>query len=119
MDQHTSFINDFWSAMLGGRVDIPRNEGYLNYVRSLPCAVTGRTRLVTAHHLVGHGLKGMGEKTSDFLSFPLVYDLHLPMYPEGLHRLGHKEWERRYGDQRVFVMQTLVRAIHDGVLNAR
>jgi hypothetical protein len=106
----------FWYAIQTGYVSEWRSESYLAYVRNLPCAVTQKTRGVTAHHLVGHGLKGNGEKTSDMLTFPLVYDLHLPMYPEGLHQLGHEEWEKRFGDQRLFVFQTLVRAIYDGIL---
>lgn len=104
----------FWQAMLAGLVRPIEHEGYLRWVRSRPCVISGKE--ADAHHLVGHSLKPVGGKVSDLLVFPLAPELHRPDYTEGLHRLGHKEWERRYGDQRIFVMQTLVEAAHRGVL---
>lgn len=108
---------DFWVALQAGRIPEWRSEKYLAYVRTLPCVVTRETKGVQAHHIVGHGLKANGGRVSDMMVFPLHFEAHLPMYSGALHQLGHKEWERIHGDQRVFVFQTLVRAIHDGVLS--
>lgn len=66
--------------------------------------------------MVGHGLKPLGGKTTDFLAIPLHYSLHLPDFPNGLHHLGHKAWEQRFEDQRVLALMTLLEAIYSGVL---
>lgn len=105
----------FWHALQYGYVPPIESETYLKWVRSLPCVIT-RQKPVDAHHIVGHGLKPVGGKVSDLLTIPLSPDLHRPDFPNGLHRLGHKEWERRYGDQRISVMETLVQAVYEGVI---
>lgn len=104
----------FWQAMQAGMVRPIESESYLSWVRTRPCVITGRP--ATAHHMVGHGLKPNGGKTSDILAFPLCEEYHLPDYPNGLHHMGHKRWEMIHGDQRIYVMQTLVEAIYCGVL---
>lgn len=106
---------DFTSALRAGLVPVIRSRRYLAFVATLPCAVTGAQGVVV-HHLVGHGLKGAGEKASDLLTFPLAPELHDAQSPVGLHRLGHKEWERRYGDQRLHVFGALIEAIHRGAM---
>lgn len=101
----------FWQAMQKGYVRPIRCGAYLDYVRALPCVLCGGS--ACAHHLVGHGLKPVGGKVSDYLSFPLCNPHHSPQAAGSLHHLGHDEWERQHGDQRVYVFQTLVQAIHD------
>lgn len=105
----------FWQALQAGYLPPLQSEKYLDFVRSLPCAVSG-SRPATAHHLVGHGLKPHGGKTSDLLAIPLHYTLHLPEFPNGLHHLGHRQWEKRFEDQRILALQTLVEAIYSGVI---
>lgn len=104
----------FWRALQAGLVPEWRSEKYLNFVRSLPSVISGRTPCV-AHHLVGHGLKGKGGKVSDMLTFPLVEDEHTRA-AGALHVLGSAAWEDRHDDQRIYVLQTIVEALHRGVL---
>lgn len=98
------------------RFDCP---AYIEWLHTLPCCVSGSRTNVTAHHVVGHGLKGLGGKTHDLLAIPLVAELHLPDYPGGLHNShagGHPAWEEKHGSQLNFSALTLLQAIYDGVL---
>ncbi len=104
----------FWRALQAGLVPEWRSERYLAWVRKLPSVLSGKTPC-DAHHLVGHGLKGKGGKVSDMLVFPLTHEEHQES-KTALHVLGSSDWERRFDDQRIFVLQTLVEAIHRGVL---
>lgn len=63
------------------------------------------------HHLVGHGMRGMGLKSPDWACIPMSRHEHTR-----LHDMGHHKWEEIYGDQRIYVMQTLGCAIDEGVL---
>lgn len=101
----------FWQALQKGMVPAIESDRYKAFVGSLPCVLTGQPAHV--HHLVGHGLKPVGGKTSDFLSFPLAPELHVGGR-SAIHVVGHKVWEQQYGDQRVFVMQTLFEAAARG-----
>jgi hypothetical protein len=112
--------HSFWQAIQTGNLKMMEAPAYIAWLHTLPCCVTGRKgKGITAHHVVGHGLKASGGKTSDYLAIPLFYDVHLPNYPNGLHALGHKEWERRHGSQLEFSTRTLLQAIYDGVLVLR
>jgi hypothetical protein len=82
-----------------------KSKKYLDYVRSLPCVITGQEG-VHAHHLIGHGEGGMGLKSSDLLAFPLSSELH-----DELHRYGWKAWEEIHGSQWRFVAKTLHEAM--------
>lgn len=84
-------------------MNIPRvkSKKYLDYVRSMPCVITGQES-VHAHHLIGHGQGGMGLKSSDLLAFPLCPELH-----DELHRHGYKQWEELHGSQWKYVAMTL------------
>ena len=104
----------FWQALQTGRVDVFTSEKYLDFVRGLPCVITGGK--AEAHHLVGHGLKPVGGKVNDLLTFPLAPRMHRPEYAGSLHHLSGAVWEKEHGDQRIYVMQTLVEAVLRGVL---
>jgi len=108
----------FWQAIQRGYLEPLNSPPYLAWVAELPCCVSSR-KPVTVHHIVGHGLKAVGGKVSDFLTIPLAPELHLPDYPGGLHRLGHKAWEERHGSQLDFVARTLLQAVYEGVLFTR
>ena len=105
----------FWQALQKGMVPRIKSPAYLQFVSTLPCCVSGK-RPVTVHHMVGHGCEGQGTKTSDLLAIPLAPEYHLPQFPEGIHAIGQHKWEERYGDQMVFVAQTLLEAVWRGVL---
>lgn len=86
-----------------------RSERYLQFVRSLPCAVTIRPG-VDPHHQIGHGQGKMGGTSSDIRAIPLTRAIH-----DELHR-GVQTWEDKYGDQRDFILSTIERALEAGVL---
>ena len=104
----------FWQALQLGYVHEWRSEAYLAFVRTLPSVISGDKPCVP-HHLVGHGLKGNGTKVHDMLTFPLLEREHTRA-AGALHVIGSHSWELKYEDQRIFVMQTIVEAIHRGVL---
>lgn len=87
-----------------------KNKKYLEWVRSLPCVITG-DHIVEAHHLIGYGQSGMGLKASDWYAFPLS-----PLLHRELHDRGWKEWEEKYGCQWRFVAQTMHQAAEEGIL---
>jgi len=74
---------------------------YLKWVRTQPCWVCMR-QPVDAHHLIGHGTKGMGLRSPDTLSMPLCRSHH-----DELHRHGHQSWEEKYGSQWKYVALSL------------
>jgi len=87
-----------------------KSKKYLNFVRTLPCVITGQYG-VDAHHMIGHGQGGMGLKASDYFAFPLCRELH-----DELHRHGWVLWEQEHGSQWSYVAQTLHHAIEQGVI---
>ena len=104
----------FWQALVAGYVKPAQCPAYLEWVATLPCCVTGKMP-VTVHHIIGHGLKGTGTKTSDFLAIPLSPELHQDS-PQAIHVMGCHAWEQENGSQLEYAAQTLLRAIYDGVL---
>lgn len=105
----------FWQALQRGLVPMVQDPAYLSFVGSLPCVITGETP-VEVHHTVGHGLKGVGEKTSDYLSFPLSPILHRTG-KQAMHVIGHKAWEELHGNQMEYVGRTLFEAVMRGVFS--
>lgn len=77
-----------------------RDPKYLEFVRSLPCCVSGVYE-VEAHHIVGHGESVMGSKCSDYYTIPLSRELHAE-----LHQHGYRTWEDQHGSQIMYVMRT-------------
>lgn len=88
-----------------------RSEKYLQFVRSLPCVVTGRTDGVVAHHLIGHGEGKMGGKTHDLFTMPLTAEEHRRFHDDP------KRWEARNGSQLMHVKNVLKRALELGALD--
>lgn len=86
-----------------------RNQAYLNWVKTLPCCVTGLPA-DDAHHLKGHGM-GSTVKAPDWAAIPLIRELH-----NELHSSGWQTWEAAYGNQMEFVAITLGKAIESGIL---
>lgn len=94
----------------GIRVKTIRSRKYLNYVKSLPCVITGAPA-DDPHHLIGHGQGGMATKACDLFAFPLTREQHT-----NLHNIGWRAWEVAHGSQWRFVAQTLEQAVKDGVI---
>lgn len=104
----------FWQAMQKGLLPQLNEARYLAWLKEQPCVVTGQ-RPVDVHHLIGHGLRATGRKTTDWLAIPLALHLHRDS-AEAIHVIGCKEWERRYGSQLEHAARTLLAAIYAGVL---
>lgn len=103
----------FWQALQKGMVPALKDAEYLAWVASRPCVITGDA--AHAHHLVGHGLKPVGGKVSDYLAFPLSPVLH-QTGAKALHVIGHKAWEELHESQLVYVAMTLTEAVYRGVI---
>ncbi|WP_434340214.1 DUF968 domain-containing protein [Motilimonas cestriensis] len=87
------------------------SAAYLNFVRALPCVVSGQPNS-QAHHLIGHGHSGMALKVHDFLAFPLSPEAH-----KELHDIGWQAWEQKHGSQHQHIINTLSKACGLGVFN--
>ena len=72
----------------GEKQPIPRSDSYLNFIRALPCAVTGKMGETHAHHtkIGGKGIKG-----SDYSCIPLCADKH-----KEYHDIGRQTFEEKY-----------------------
>lgn len=75
------------------RKQVGRNAEYLNFIRSLPCAVcpygTQASKTESAHI----GERGMSEKCPDTEAIPLCGIAHHREGPESQHRLGKRFWD--------------------------
>ena len=89
---------------------------YRDYVRSLPCCVSGYIgEEVDPHHAKGCsyvvGNSG-GKKSSDLTCIPLRHNLHLE-----LHYNGWESFEKRHNiSQLEEMVKTLLKAERDGVI---
>ena len=68
-----------------------RNKRYLDFVRGLPCAVSGLKWGIHAHHWRKGQDGGMGLKPSDTRCIPLAADLH-----GELHQIGEVSFKMKY-----------------------
>jgi len=59
------------------------DEGFLKFLRTLPCLCTGKMGQVQSHHLLDTGLRGAALKSPDRYSIPLDWQIH-----DALHRAG-------------------------------
>ncbi len=89
---------------------------HTDFVRTLPCAVSGYIGEETdCHHLVGFNWltgKGMGLKGSDVICMPLRHSLHME-----LHQMGWKSFEEKHNfSQLEAVIDTIVKAEKAGVI---
>jgi len=89
---------------------------YTNYVRTLPCCVSGYIgEEVQAHHIIGYNWlvgKAMGKKGSDLACIPLKHSIHME-----LHDIGWASFEKKHNISQVeMVIKTLLQAERDGVV---
>ena len=67
------------------------SKNYLEFIRRLPCHVTGKTgKEVSPHHVK---LKGMGGVGNDYYAIPLSFDVH-----GGYHHNGREAFETVAGE---------------------
>ncbi|MGX5913931.1 DUF968 domain-containing protein [Aliidiomarina sp. Khilg15.8] len=85
------------------------SEAYLKWVRSLPCAVTGKPD-TEAHHLIDTLGGKMGGKTHDLFVMPLAPEQHRALHQD------RAKWEKRNGPQWYHVLKTIDRALALGVV---
>ena len=85
----------------------------MNYVRGLPCSITGESYQPNdPHHVCGYGLGGMRTKPSDFFIMPIKHELHNMLHSQGV------EWfEDMYSSQIDCVVRTLKQARKDGMID--
>lgn len=86
-----------------------RNKKYLDFVRSLPCAVCGAPA-DHAHHLIGvGGMGGMGTTAPDYTAIPACGGCHKRIHetPE----MWPAQWE--------MIVNTLGKAIDEGTLDVK
>jgi hypothetical protein len=65
-----------------------RSQAHLDFIRSLPCSVSGRRHSIEAAHV---GARGMGQKSSDLETIPLN-----ALYHREQHRVGLKKFAATY-----------------------
>ena len=87
-----------------------RSKQYLEYIRSLPCCITGDTGCV-AHHITGTKKSGMGTKAGDNYAIPLTQSMHQQLHNDP------KKWEFIFGTQQSHLDRTLFKARHDDMLD--
>lgn len=70
-----------------------KDKGYLAFLHTLECCVSGTTNNLNAHHpTVGRGR--MGRKEDDSTAVPVAEEYHSDQYPTGLHRGERAFWNR-------------------------
>ena len=77
-----------------------RSPEYLAWIRTLGCVVcsrvSGGATVIEAAHTNVLGLRGIGQKTSDFSAIPLCAGHHRDN-PDSYHRLGEQGFSRKHG----------------------
>ncbi|WP_106598572.1 DUF968 domain-containing protein [Dyadobacter jiangsuensis] len=59
------------------------DEGFLKFLRTLPCLCTGKMGQVQSHHLLDTGLRGIALKSPDRYSIPLDFQIHRKLHDFG------------------------------------
>ena len=82
---------------------------YTRWVKTQKCMTCGN-QADDPHHIIGHGLGGMGTKADDLFVIPLCRKCH-----NGLHA-GVKDFEEKHGSQLLLLIRFLMHARNSGVL---
>ncbi len=90
-----------------------RSKQYRDWVKTLPCVLTGIEPAGDCHHVISVGEGGTATKACDLLSFPVTRESH-----QLFHRLDENTELKL--EQWKFVAKTLQKAIKDEIkaLNA-
>jgi hypothetical protein len=79
-----------------------RSPALLERIRSLGCIVRGCESPANAHH-IREG-QGTGQKAADDEAIPLCHYHH--QGAEGIHTLGTRSWQEKYGNERDLLFLT-------------
>lgn len=85
------------------------NEKYTRWVKAQPCICCNQPA-DDPHHLIGHGMGGMGTKAHDLFVIPLCRAHHDELHANAV------AFEEKYGTQPELLLKTLDRALAIGVL---
>ena len=89
---------------------------YTDWVRTLPCCVSGTTGdTIDPHHIKGYNWLTGGAKAAkgtDLFCMPLRHDIHME-----LHDVGWESWELMHNrSQLEEVLRTLAKAEREGII---
>ncbi|HCN6075577.1 TPA: DUF968 domain-containing protein [Escherichia coli] len=82
---------------------------YTRWVKTQKCMTCGN-QADDPHHIIGHGLGGMGTKADDLFVIPLCRKCHNELHA------GVKEFEEKHGSQLLLLICFLMHAENSGVL---
>jgi len=92
------------------------SKDYRNYIRTLPCYVTGIIGNTEPHHIIGYNWltgKAMSRKGSDLTCIPLTSELH-----RQIHNIGWATFEKEHNiNQLEAMIATILQAEKDGMIN--
>ena len=80
------------------KISQANKKRFANIAEMMCCTCGGMP--VQIHHIIGHGMSGMGMKASDEKTIPLCVQCH-----DQLHRHGHKTFEERYGRSQLTMLE--------------
>ena len=66
------------------------------------CIICGQPPQI--HHLIGVRYRGMGQKADDMYTLPIC--LHHHTGAAGIHTIGKRTWEAKYGTQEELLAKT-------------
>ncbi|EGC4591384.1 DUF968 domain-containing protein, partial [Escherichia coli] len=79
------------------------------WVKTQKCMTCGN-QADDPHHIIGHGLGGMGTKADDLFVIPLCRKCHNKLHA------GVKDFEEKHGSQLLLLIRFLMHARNSGVL---
>ncbi|EPD6501069.1 DUF968 domain-containing protein [Escherichia coli] len=82
---------------------------YTRWVKTQKCMTCG-AQADDPHHIIGHGLGGMGTKADDLFVIPLCRKCHNELHA------GVKDFEEKHGSQLLLLIRFLMHARNSGVL---
>ena len=82
---------------------------YTRWVKTQKCMTCGN-QADDPHHIIGHGLGGMGTKADDLFVIPLCRKCHNKLHA------GVKDFEEKHGSQLLLLIRFLMHARNSGVL---
>ncbi|WP_336062457.1 DUF968 domain-containing protein [Serratia sp. 201] len=95
--------------MLRPKLTRVEDSKYTRWVKTRPCCGCG-ARADDPHHIIGHGLGGMGTKPSDYLTIPLCRTCHRKLHDDPA------AWEAEHGSQTDLLAQFLDYSIGIGAI---
>ncbi|MBI6513291.1 DUF968 domain-containing protein, partial [Proteus sp. PR00174] len=95
------------SFLLKPKMQRWESHDWLQWVKTQPCCVCGQ-QADDPHHIIGHGMGGMGTKAHDLFTIPLCRIHH-----DELHR-DPKQWETTHGNQIELLFHFLNRSLGIG-----